>query len=133
MSDPVPPVATCDHCPAPATYVHVSYREIHQYREDMAAWKAANTAKNQAQAARDGRVANSIELDMISGAELFSIPRSARWRRTCDEHFPKDENPYGLPYPKTWREWVHITAHLLESKDWLSDTNWDDVLYTTGA
>lgn len=104
------PVTTCK-CGAPASVISIDYTRIEAYRT--------------ARLRHDDQRGTTVE--EYSAWFLTQGPRKAAWRVSCADHVPGDG--YEMTCPRTWREWVHHTAHLLESKDWLPDTNWDDLLH----
>ena len=55
-------------------------------------------------------------------------PEPARWRISHGACIPNTPNEYGLELPRTYKELVKHTAHVL-GKTWIHDTDLDEFLY----
>lgn len=132
LPDLTPPRCEEEGCGAPAEYLEMSYRELAEYERADKEWNAQRIARITAEAHAKGYEPTGIELNMWSGTDLFDMPTGIDWHSRCEEHVI-DNGTYGFSYPRTWEAWVHITAHLLESKGWLPQTDWHAVLYAAQA
>jgi predicted GIY-YIG superfamily endonuclease len=104
-------------CGAPGTAMYVLYGEIAAHRAAMKAWEVST-------AAAEGRVR------ILSASQFLDMPDKAEWRATCDAHVPDEEPYYWFDMPKTWKDWLLKTAHLLDTKGWVDHTNWARILYS---
>jgi hypothetical protein len=111
-SEPGPRPGVCE-CGARATVLYVLYQDIVERQESRKNWEAKQS----------GRLWNFT-------TDLLDFPAKAKWRASCDEHAAMDGGPYEFPYPTSWRDWAMRTAHLMESKRWVTDTDWDWQLHS---
>jgi predicted GIY-YIG superfamily endonuclease len=104
-------------CGAPGTAMYVLYSEIAEHRAAMELWKVDPVGP-------DGQ-----QLRVLSMSQFLDMPDKAKWRATCDAHVPEEEPYYWFDMPKTWKDWLLKTAHLLDTKSWVDHTNWAQALY----
>jgi hypothetical protein len=119
-SEPGPCPQACE-CGAAAEYVYVLHREIRTHEQ----WWAKYRADYRGEGSWKPRDLTPFLLDID---DLRAAPPRAPWRFTCEEHLPEDENPYGFAIPTTWAGWMRKSAHLLDTKEWIVNTNWGETL-----
>jgi predicted GIY-YIG superfamily endonuclease len=115
-----PGKAPCEECGAEAECLYVLYRDLWNYDHEYGEW--------------DQRVIDQQPSGMPKGSrlmdleQLLQMPEEVRWHASCDEHQPDDAGVYAIDYPRSWRAWVHDTAHLM-GKGWFGNTDWESWLF----
>lgn len=114
----------CDACKEPVTgdsgSLWIDNDALTKVVRDVTEWNRKHTRT-------DGIFSGHL---VVEGAELFTYPDPVRWRAhhsACDPE--PDANAYSIAANRidTWAELLDWTAHLME-KDWLTHTDWDDLL-----
>lgn len=104
------PIPQACECGAAAEFVYVSYVEIRAHEAHRQSIKPADS------------------WEPIDFADFLDWPQRAPWRFCCDAHLPEEGNPYGFRCPTTWVGWMRKSAHLLDTKGWITSTNWGETL-----
>jgi hypothetical protein len=107
----------CDACGRPVAdgdgYLCVNYDELRKHEQAAREWEAEHA----------GIFAVPLE-------EFLKYPGSARWKvlhRRCDPKPNADAYHFDAARIRTASHAIEWAAHLLE-KDWITSTNWNDVL-----
>ncbi len=110
----------CRGCQGPVAdgdgYLHVSYKAIHEAETARRDWYARHGDAN-------GMVT-------LTGPDLFSFPDQAPWvahHSHCDPEPEAGDYFIDVERARTAEQLLSWTAHLM-GKDWLSATDWQDVL-----
>jgi hypothetical protein len=111
----------CDTCSAPIAdgegYVCVNFSELYAYRQAVEAWEQAHPP---------GRLGWRV----ISIAECMSYPQEVLWRmlhRRCDDRPEEGAYWWDVDRLRSPAEVLRMAAHVL-GKNWIADTNLDDLL-----
>jgi predicted GIY-YIG superfamily endonuclease len=144
----------CDSCGHVVTkgtgYIHVSYNEMNAVSDAWQKLKLKKVADGEvfagdyeelmapgispqaAERLKSGAASAIIGAFIYSGAELLALPDAARWavhHRDCDPVPDSVDYHFDVGRADTYEKLLSWTAHLLE-KDWLTDTNWSEFLYS---